>query len=67
MDAFTRIMNGEDLEKVTMEEISRRKNLGNTLAEKFPELKGLSWVEFLEKNPIDCDFITAHEMWEALK
>lgn len=66
-DAFDRIMAGEDIETVTNEEVALREFKGKALAEKFPELKGLSWIEFMGKLPIPLDFIIAHEMWEALK
>ena len=36
------------------------------LAKKFPELKGLEWVDFLRQLPIKLDFITANEIWEEL-
>ena len=39
------------------------------LAEKFPELRGLTWEEFaafmLDVDP-DMDFITCHEMYEEV-
>lgn len=50
-----------------LEEIERRTNAGKELASRFPELKGVSFAEFLEKCPLDLDFITANEMYEALQ
>ncbi len=48
------------------QEIGRRGRNGYLLAKKFPELRGLTWTKFLKKLPIDLDFITANEMFEAL-
>lgn len=51
------------------QEITRREQMGKLLAEKFPELRGLSYDEFLEKCPLvsDLDFITLYEMYKALQ
>lgn len=56
-------METEHIEK----EIERRSTLGYELAKKYPELRGLSFPDFLEKCPLDLDFITASEMHEALE
>ncbi len=47
-------------------EIERRSLNGKKLAKKFPELKGLSYEKFMEKLPIDLDFITSCEMYDEL-
>lgn len=46
--------------------IEERINNGKLLANKFPELKGLSFTEFMDKLPIELDFITANEMYDEL-
>lgn len=53
-------------EKLVNSEILRRQSNAEELAKKFPELRGLSYVEFLKKLPMDLDFITSSQMHEAL-
>lgn len=48
------------------EEIKRRTSNAKLLAKKFPELKGLTYKEFLRQLPIDLDFVTSSEMYEEL-
>jgi hypothetical protein len=55
-----------NLDKFVKDEISQRSSNGQLLAKKFPELKGLSYQEFLLKLPINVDFITGCEMYDAL-
>jgi len=54
------------MRNIIKQEITERSKRGYLLASKFPELKGLSWEEFLLKLPVDLDFITANQMFEAL-
>jgi len=57
------------LEKIGQEienEITKREQTGKLLALKFPELAGLSWIEFQERCPLRLDFITACEMYDTL-
>lgn len=57
-----------DLFKTAVEqEIARRARVGKLLAQKFPELAGLSYAEFIERCPFDLDFITSCEMHDALR
>ena len=49
-----------------MKTINKRNQNASKLAKKFPELKGLSFEEMLEKIPIELDFITANELYEKL-
>jgi len=56
-----------EISKFVDDEIERRTKAGCLLAKKFPELRGLSFDEFLEALPLDLDFITTHEMYEALQ
>lgn len=46
--------------------IEERTNNAKKLAKKFPEFKGLSWTEFLEKLPMELDFVTKSEMFDAI-
>jgi len=54
------------LGKMVEEEIENRTATGKILADKFPELKGLTFEELLMKCPLELDFITACEMHAAL-
>jgi hypothetical protein len=54
------------LENFVEATIKERSNAGKLLAKKFPELKGLTYSEFLMKLPIELDFITSCEMYEAI-
>ena len=56
----------EGLEKFVSEVIGKRTANAKLLAKKFPEFRGLSYSEFSEKLPIELDFITSCEMFEAL-
>lgn len=47
-------------------EIVNRTETGKLLAAKLPELKGGTFSEFLQKCPLDLDFITANEMYKAI-
>lgn len=55
-----------DIENMADNVIAERTESAQELAKKFPELKGLSWMEFLEKLPMPLDFITASEMYDAI-
>lgn len=54
------------MKDIALLEITRRTNSAKKLAKFFPELKGLSFQEMLEKCPVDLDFITANELHKAL-
>ena len=56
----------EELDNFIEEEISHRSSVGKLLAKKFPELKGLTYGEFVLKCPLDLDFITGCEMFDEL-
>lgn len=47
-------------------EIESRKSNAKKLAKKFPELKGLSYPEMLEKLPMELDFVTSSSLHEQL-
>lgn len=55
-----------NLETFAELEIERRTNTAEKLAKKFPELKGLTFEEFLSKLPLELDFITTSEMFKHL-
>jgi hypothetical protein len=55
-----------DLGAVLEDTIAHRTAAGKELAAKFPELKGLSFEEFVYRLPMDLDFITASEMYDAI-
>ena len=48
------------------EEIKRRTENAKKLADKFPELKGLSFDQFIEKLPMELDFVTLSEMYDFI-
>ena len=55
--------------KVLDNEIERREAQGRELAKRFPELKGLSFIDFLHKirqAGLGLDFIRENAMHEAL-
>ncbi len=56
----------DDMDKAVHGVIKGRSNNGEKLAKKFKELKGLSFSEFMDKLPMELDFITANEMFRAL-
>lgn len=55
-----------EIQNIITNEIDLRSSSGKILAEKFSELKGLSYVDFLKNCPLELDFITSNEMYEAL-
>ena len=55
-----------DYRKVIHGIVNNRISNGKKLAKKFPELKGLSFNKFMEKLPMELDFITASEMHKEL-
>jgi hypothetical protein len=63
---FDKCRSIEDMDNAVRGVIAGRSSNGKKLAKKFKELKGLAWNKFMEKLPMELDFITAHEMFQEL-